>query len=77
MKIFREVIDTEKLSIQGNDPQNPRRSGVIVNIRRSHVLLDGMQAFEKVGNGIKDKIVIKYIDAFGQQESGMEVQILV
>ena len=74
MKIFREVIDTEKLSIQGNDPQNPRRSGVIVNVRRSHVLLDGMQAFEKVGNGIKDKIVVKYIDAFGQQESGMAVQ---
>ena len=41
-----------------------------MNIRRSNILLDGMTAFEKVGQGIKKKIVVKYIDAFGQQESG-------
>ena len=76
MKIFRESVDAEKFSIQGNDPHNPRRTGVVVNIRRSHVLLDGVQAFEKVGSGIKDKIIVKYIDAFGQQESGKMIFLL-
>ena len=77
MKIFRETVDEEKVRIQGNDPTNPRSRGVIVRVRRSHVLLDGMTAFEKVGSGIKDKIEVKYINNFGMEESGMISSIIL
>ena len=77
MKIFREITDEERLKVQGlesniYDTNHTRNNDVvIVNIRRSNILLDGMTAFEKAGQGIKKKIVVKYIDAFGQQESGV------
>ena len=44
--------------------------GVVVRVRRTNVLLDGMAAFQKAGGAIKDKMVVKYINAFGDQESG-------
>jgi hypothetical protein len=71
MKIFREVVDEEKLSVQGTDMQNSRETGVRVRVRRTHILLDGMAAFEKAGGAIKNKMIVKYINAFGDEESGM------
>jgi hypothetical protein len=71
MKIFREVVDEEKQSVQGTDPHNSRETGVRVRVRRTHILLDGMAAFEKAGGAIKNKIIVKYINSFGDEESGM------
>ena len=71
MKIFREVVDEEKQSVQGTDMQNSRETGVRVRVRRTHILLDGMAAFEKAGGAIKNKMIVKYINAFGDEESGM------
>jgi hypothetical protein len=70
MKIFREVVDEERLFVQGTDPHNSRETGVRVRVRRTHILLDGMAAFEKAGGAIKNKIIVKYINAFGDEESG-------
>lgn len=80
LKIFREAIDRERLSIQGSDDtssffqqQHPRSRGTVVRVRRSMILEDGMAAFERVGNDIKDRVVVRYINEFGEEEAGIDV----
>lgn len=50
MKLFREFIDSERISIQGSDDvnQGQRSRGVIVRIRRQRILADGMDALGKL-----------------------------
>ena len=66
MKIFRSFVDDERNAIQKGEVQNK----IVVRIRRTHVLLDGMAAFQKAGNGIKDTLYVKYINSFGDEEIG-------
>lgn len=66
MKIFRSFVDDERNSIQKGEVQNK----IVVRIRRTHVLLDGMAAFQKAGNGIKEILYVKYINSFGDEEIG-------
>jgi len=68
------------LTIQGSDDtssifqqQHPRSRGTVVRVRRSMILEDGMTAFERVGNNIKDRIVVRYINEFGEEEAGIDV----
>ena len=69
MKIFRTFVDDERNSIQkGENGETLNR--IIVRIRRTHVLLDGMAAFQKAGNGIKEILYVKYINSFGDEEIG-------
>jgi hypothetical protein len=66
MKIFRSFVDDERNAIQKGEAQNK----IVVRIRRTHVLLDGMAAFQKAGNGIKEVLYVKYINSFGDEEIG-------
>jgi hypothetical protein len=46
----------------------------MVKVRRSQMLFDGMAAFEKVGGGsIKDRMVVKYLNDFGEEEAGIDI----
>ena len=40
-------------------------------MRRSHILYDGMAALDKVGAGIKDRVVVRYLNNFGEEEAGI------
>jgi hypothetical protein len=46
MKLFRELVDSERISIQGSDDVNlgQRSRGVVVRIRKQRILADGMDA---------------------------------
>lgn len=85
MKLFREFVDREKLSIQGSNDHGmgldvfqqaqsrPRSAGTVVRIRRSRVVEDGMAAVEKTGEKIKDRLVVRYVNDFGEEEMGIDV----
>ncbi len=85
MKLFREYVDNERYHIQHNgaDSHNdymnyylhgPNLSkGTVVQIRRNYLLHDGLQAFEKVGSKIKDRIVIRYINDNNEEEKGIDI----
>ena len=75
MKYFRAVLDAERLAVQcSNDAFNgPQRSrGVIVRVRKARILEDGMEAMARVGANIKDRIVVKYVNDFGEEEAGID-----
>lgn len=74
IKMVREIIDNDKIAIQGtDDPHGHRSRGTVVYIRRKHVLEDGINAFKKVGNNIKDRINVKYINHYGEEEAGIDI----
>ena len=82
MKVFREVVDSERLSIQGGGDEGllamgfgarARSKGTVVSIRKSMLLEDGMAAMHKVGSAIKDRIVVRYVNQFGEHEAGIDV----
>jgi ubiquitin-protein ligase E3 C len=74
IKMVREIIDNDRIAIQGtDDPHGHRSRGTVVHIRRKHVLEDGIIAFNKVGNNIKDRINVKYINHYGEEEAGIDI----
>jgi ubiquitin-protein ligase E3 C len=44
----------------------------VIRIRRSRVLEDGKLAFDKIGHNIKDRIVVRYVNDFGEEEAGID-----
>ena len=75
MKLFRSILDDERLQVQGSNDvfSGPQRSrGVIVRVRKARILEDGMEALSKVGAAIKDRIVVKYVNDFGEEEAGID-----
>ena len=75
MKLFREIVEANRISIQGRDDVNSgqRSKGTIVRVRRKMILEDGMAAFDKVGASIKDRIVVRYVNEFGEEEAGIDI----
>jgi hypothetical protein len=41
-------------------------------IRRSMVMEDGFKALEKIGSNIKDRVVVRYVNDFGEEEMGID-----
>jgi len=77
MKLFRAVLDSERLQVQGSNDYlsgGPERSrGVMVRIRKTRILEDGMAAMARIGGAsIKDRIMVKYINDFGEEEAGID-----
>ena len=71
MKLFRETVDRERVHIQGvDDVTGFRARGNIIKIRRCRLLEDGKDALEKI-TSIKDRIVVRYVNELGQEESGI------
>lgn len=75
MKLFREIVEANRVSIQGRDDVNSgqRSKGTVVRVRRKMILEDGMAAFDKVGASIKDRIVVRYVNEFGEEEAGIDI----
>ena len=63
---FFHFVPYLNLPIQLHSP-----TGVMVRVRRSHILYDGMAALDKVGTDIKDRVVVRYLNNFGEEEAGM------
>lgn len=76
MKIFKEIVDSEKALIQGvANPMGPndfRSRGTMVRIRRSMLVQDGITAFKRIGLQIKDRVMVKYLNEFGEEEMGID-----
>jgi ubiquitin-protein ligase E3 C len=85
LKYFRNEIDRERVQIQGSNDTNLmsglgifesqfRSKGTIVTIHRDRLLHDAMQQMMKFSRlQWKDRIVIRYIDSFGNEEKGIDV----
>ena len=73
MKIFREVLNNEKTLIQGTDDPHNRSKGTIVRVRRSMIVEDGILAIDRVGSALKDRIVVRYVNNFGEEEAGIDI----
>ena len=82
---FRKAIDAERYSVQGPAHETfhmlsaltaassvPRSPGVVVRIRRARVIEDGMKAFNKIGSSVKDRVVVRYVNDFGEEEMGID-----
>jgi ubiquitin-protein ligase E3 C len=52
-------------------PMDPRRSHH-ARIRRSHIIDDAYDQFNSLGDGLKDPIQITFVDAFDQDEAGID-----
>ena len=54
-------------------PEHRRNEDVLViRIRRRCVLEDGMRWIEKIGNSIRKRIVVKYVNEFNEEEIGID-----
>ncbi len=76
MKLFRKVVDRERLEIQGDPNPNSgaRRPSIVFQVRRNMLLEDGMKAMEKItGANIKMRIQIQYINEYGEAEAGIDI----
>ena len=84
MYTFREWLDEERKRIQGGaglsnstlfgEAVTERSKGIIVKVRHSNLIADGLAAMNKItGTAIKDRIVIRYINDFGQEEMGIDM----
>ena len=49
----------------------------MVRVRRSHILYDGMAALDKVGADIKDRVVVRYLNNFGEEEAGTVLPLFI
>jgi hypothetical protein len=81
VRLCRQIMDEERLSIQGpafetfsllQPTSVPRSKGIVVRVRRSRIVEDGMAAFDRIGNSIKDRVVVRYINDFGEEELGID-----
>jgi hypothetical protein len=66
MRLFREFVNTERLSIQTDSRGN------MIRIRRSRIFEDGKSAFDKIGHSMKDRIIVRYVNDFGEEEAGID-----
>jgi hypothetical protein len=84
LRLLRQILDEEKVAIQGTgsvemvnllSAQVPhfRSNGIAIRVRRSRIVEDGMVGLEeKVGSQIKDRVVIRYVNDFGEEELGID-----
>lgn len=79
MSWFRQSLDNERKSIQGtNDPWALSRGafrsqGTMVTIRRRYMLEDGLQTMKSLKpTELKDRIVINYLNDWGEREAGID-----
>jgi len=44
-----------------------------VNIRRSHLVIDGWEAIKAMGPSLRNKIAIRFFDKNGRMEAGLDM----
>lgn len=69
VQIFRLFVENDR---RRNDLFGMLRPFTEVEIRRDHVFEDGFNKLYKLGNSLKKKIAITFIDSFGLAESGID-----
>lgn len=69
---FRTTVDAERRAVQGSDTDPSFRSmGTSIRIRKNMLLEDGMNAMDHLSApALKDRIVVHYINEFGEEEKG-------
>jgi len=81
LTLVNRILEDEKSEIQGTavdalnpflQSQRPRSKGTVVSIHRARIIEDGIKGFEKVGSQIKDRIVVRYVNDFGEEEKGID-----
>lgn len=75
MVLVRRLLDNERLSVQGsNDIMGPSRSrGKLLSIHRNRLLETSMASMSSLSPADwKDRLVIRYINAFGEAEAGID-----
>ena len=62
LKIFREVLEAERVAMQG--PEDNRVKGLVIRVRRGAILEDGIKAFDSsaAGMGIKQRIQVRGVE---------------
>jgi ubiquitin-protein ligase E3 C len=79
MKLFRAIADAERAEVQGvNDILSGgggyRSKGQVIRVRKARILEDGMAAMGKIsGAGLKDRVVVRYVNEFGEDEAGIDI----
>jgi len=76
IKLFRDVIDAERTSIQQATNENGtlRNGSIICQIRRKYLLADGLKQLEGVsGANLKLRVQIQYVNEFGEKEAGIDI----
>jgi hypothetical protein len=85
LSYFRSELDRERLSIQGSNDNNLysmlgltnagyRSKGTIITIHRERLLHDSMNSLLRLSSSQwKDRLVIRYIDSFGNEEKGIDI----
>ena len=73
LQFFRTIVDSDRRAIQGSDTDPTYRSmGNSIRIRKTMLLEDGMNAMNHFTESmLKDRIVVHYINEFGEEEKGV------
>lgn len=67
-RALRSVLNVDKASAAAG--QGRVRT---VNVRRTHVVVDGYQAFLAMGEGLRDRVAVRFIDRDGKAEMGIDM----
>jgi ubiquitin-protein ligase E3 C len=76
IKLFRDIIDSERSSIQQATHENGtlRNRSILCQIRRKYLLADGLKQLEGVtGANLKLRVQIQYVNEFGEKEAGIDI----
>lgn len=77
VSIFQQFIynDRVKLGLASGTRRSAfdsRRVGAAATIRRNHVADDGFSALNSLGPALKERLAIRFIDQYGQEEAGID-----
>ncbi len=72
LKLFEQIVSTNRISIQGRNDGHSFRPGVTVHIMRGRVLEDGLTHLNKLGPNLRRRIIVQYVNSAGATEAGLD-----
>lgn len=72
IEIFRAFIQTDRINLNLENHLRFVQASVRASIRRDHVFEDGEAILGKLGDGLKKRVAIEFIDPFGSVEAGID-----
>ncbi|GMH81711.1 hypothetical protein TrVE_jg3096 [Triparma verrucosa] len=73
MKLFEGLVRTVREAVQGVNERGTLKPGRRVKIIRGRVLEGGLETMNKLGKGLRERIVVGYINEAGVEEKGIDV----
>ena len=71
--LFGSLVRGVREAVQGVNEQGTLRPGRPVRIRRGRVLECGLELMNSLGSGLRERIVVGYINDAGVEEKGIDV----